>query len=172
MPYYLSNAVMAALVLVGTGAIVLYYGYRARRRSPDKGAKLFQYSRFLGISAIVLGVVLYTWEVMTPLSAEKIVQIERGKSTLPLDINSVIRWESIEAGGQRVTYVYTLAKTPRSFADRLTLISGLRQQITDYFCGDRFYRAALKQHIAFEFIYRFADETSPPVSLAPGECAG
>ena len=168
MPYFFNKTVIAALVLLGVGMLALFYGYRARRSS----AKRFRYAMLLAFTLVGVGALIYAWEVMSPLTAEKIVRIERGKSTLPLDINSMIRWESIEAGGQRVTYVYTLAKSPRSFADRLTLISGLRQQITEYLCADRLYRAALKQQIAFEFVYRFADDTSPPVSLAPGECAG
>jgi hypothetical protein len=170
MPYYLSNTVMAALVLIGAGAIVLAYGYRARRRSPDKKAKLFQYSQLLGISAIALGVVLYAWEVMAPLSAEKIVQIERSKATLPMDINAMVRWESIAPGDKRVTYVYMLSKTPHGYSGRLTLIGGLSREITGYLCADRLYRAAIRQHIAFEFVYKFPDATYPPVTLSPGEC--
>jgi uncharacterized protein YjeT (DUF2065 family) len=171
MPYYLSATVIVALVLVSVGIVALYYGYRARRRSSDKEAKSFHYSRLLGIGSIALGIVLYTWEVMAPLTAEKIVERERSQYTLPMNINDAIRWESIEAGDRRVTYVYLLRKTPRGISERFALIAGLRQQITDYLCGDRLYRAAIKQHISFELIYKFLDETYPPITLSPGECA-
>lgn len=172
MFYYFSTAVIAAFALVSVGIVALYYGYRARRRSSDKNAKFFHYSRLFGIGAVALGIALYTWEVMTPLTAERIVERESSQYTLPMDINAAIRWESIEAAGQRVTYVYTLSKTPRGISERFALIAGLRQQITEYLCADRLYRAALKQQITFEVIYKFLDGTSPPITLSPGECEG
>ena len=156
MPYYLGTTVIAALAMVSIGVIALYFGYwryRGRRSStmlPEKRAKLLQFSRLLGIGAIALGIVTYAWEVMTPLSAEKIVQIERSKAALPMDMSALVRWDSIEAVGQRVTYVYTLRKTPRGISERFALISGLRQQITDYLCEDRLYRAAVERQISFE----------------------
>jgi hypothetical protein len=174
MPYFSATDV-TALVLVCVGLIALYCGYRARHSPtmlPGKKAKLSKYGFGLGLALIGLAIFIYAREIMSPPTAEKIVQRERSQFTLPMEINAMIRWDSIEASGQRVTYVYTLRKTPRGISERFALIAGLRQQITDYICGDRLYRAAIKQHISFELIYKFLDETYPAITLSPGECQG
>jgi len=116
-----------------------------------------------------LAALAYAREVMSPLTAEKIVRAERRKATLPMDIDAITRWESIEAGPQRVIYTYTVRRSPR---DRDALANALRQQITQSVCADKLYREAVKQRIAFEFIYKFADEAYPAISLSPDECVG
>ena len=118
---------------------------------------------------IVLGLGAYGWEIMSPITPEKIVQAERRKATLPMDIDAITRWESIEAAPQRVIYTYTVRRIPR---DRDGLANALRQQITQSVCADQVYRAAVKQHISFEFVYKFTDGTYPAITLSPGECTG
>ncbi|MGH7767866.1 MAG: hypothetical protein ACREQP_10460 [Candidatus Binatia bacterium] len=169
MPY-LSPTDVTVLVLSGAGLIALYWGYRARNSSSmplEKKARVFKYGMLSGLVLLGLAALAYAREVMSPLTADKIVQAERRKVALPIDIDAFTRWESIEASGQRVRYVYTVRRTPRS---RDELADALRQQITRSVCADKLYRAAVKENISFEFIYKFADETYPALSLSPGEC--
>jgi hypothetical protein len=171
MPY-LSPTVIAALVLVSVGVIVLFCGYQARKSSTmtaEKKAKTFKYGRLAGLVMIVLGAFVYAWEVLSPVTPEKIVQAERRRVALPMDIDEITRWESVEAGPQRVIYTYTVRRIPR---DRDGLANALRQQITQSVCADQVYRAAIKQHLSFEFVYKFTDESYPAITLSPGECVG
>jgi hypothetical protein len=171
MPYF-SPSDVASLVLLGLGLIALYSGYSARKSSTmpaEKKTKLFKYGLTAGFVLIGVAVFTYALEFMSPLTAEKIVQAERKKATLPMDIDAVTRWESIEAGPQRVIYRYTVRRSPR---DRDALTNALRQQITQSVCADKLYREAIKQQISFEFYYKFADEAYAPISLSPGECGG
>ncbi|HEY3305409.1 MAG TPA: hypothetical protein VGL70_17950 [Candidatus Binatia bacterium] len=131
--------------------------------------KLFKYGLAAGLVLIAILLFAYAREFIAPLTAEKIVAAEREKAALPMDINPSIRWESIEAGPQRVIYTYTVRGSPR---DREALENALRQQITKFVCAEQLYREAVKNKIAFEFIYKFADETHPALSLSPGECGG
>jgi len=135
--------------------------------APEKKTKIFKCALLSGLVLIGLGIFTYAREVMSPLSPEKIVQAERRKFTLPMDIDAFTRWDAVEASAQRVTYTYTVRKIPR---DRGGLTNALRQQITESACADKLYRDAIKQHIAFEFVYKFADETYPAIALSPGEC--
>jgi hypothetical protein len=169
MPYF-SPTEVAILVLAGVGLIALFWGYRARNSSsmpPEKKARVFKYRMLGGLVLLGLAALAYAREVMSPLTAEKIVLAERRKATLPMDIDAITRWEAIEAGPQRVIYTYTVRRSPR---DRDALANALRQQITQSVCADKLYRAAIKENISFEFIYKFADETFPALSLSPGEC--
>jgi hypothetical protein len=171
MPY-LSPTDVAILVLGGAGLIALYWGYRARNSSsipPEKRTRVFKFGMLCGLVLLGLAALAYAREVMSPLTAEKIVQAERRKATLPMDIDAITRWESIEAGPQRVIYTYTVRRIPR---DRDGLANALRQQITQSVCGDKVYRDAVKQNISFEFVYKFTDESYPAITLSPGECAG
>ena len=171
MPYF-NPTNLAALVLVSLGLISLYTGYRLRNSSTmsaEKKAKAFKYGWLAGLTLIGLGVFTYVREIMSPLTPEKIVQIERGKSTLPIDIDAFTRWESIEASGQSVRYIYTVRKVPR---DRDALADALRRQLTDSVCEEKLYQAAIKEGISFEFVYRFVDETYPAITLSPAECGG
>ena len=88
---------------------------------------------------------------------------------MPIDIDAFTRWESIEANGQGVRYVYTVRKTPR---DRDEFANALRRQITDSVCEEKLYHAAVKEGISFEFVYRFVDEAYPAITLSPAECGG
>lgn len=169
MPYFFNNTILAALALFGAGVVALYYGYR--RRLASVCSMLSRYARAFGIGALALGIALYGWEVLRPLTPERIVENELSKTDLPLNINELLRWETVSASDKRVTYVYIISKTPPTYSERLTLIGGLSQQITEYFCGDRLYRAALRRQIAIEFIYKFADAVSPPITISP-QCAG
>jgi hypothetical protein len=169
MPYF-SPTDVAILVLGGAGLIALYGGFTARKSSrmpPEKKAKVFRYGLLVGSVLIGLGILTYAWEVMSPLTSEKIMRAEHRRVTLPMDIDAITRWESIEAGEHRVTYTYTVRRTPR---DRDGLANALRQQITQSVCADKLYRDAVKQHISFEFVYKFTDESYPAITLSPGEC--
>ena len=161
---------LAALALAGLGLIGIYVGYRARNSStmpPEKKAKVFKYGLLAGLALIGLGLLIYIREAMSPLTPEKIVQIERGKVTLPMDIDAFTRWDAVEASGQGVRYIYTVRKTP---IDRDALANALRRQLTESVCEQQLYQLAAKQHISFEFVYKFADETYPPIALSPAEC--
>jgi hypothetical protein len=169
MPY-VSLTVIAALALVSVGVIVLFCGYQARKSAAmtaEKKVKVFKYGRLIGLVMIVLGVSIYGWEILSPITPEKIVQGERRRVALPMDIDAITRWESVEAASQRVIYTYTVRRIPR---DRDGLANALRQQITQSVCAAEIYRAAVKQHIAFEFVYKFTDESYPAIILSPGEC--
>jgi hypothetical protein len=171
MPY-LSPTHITILALVAAGLIALYSGYRARRSSrmpPEKKARVFQFGMLSGLVLLGLAALAYTREVMSPLTPEEIVEAERRKAALPMDIDAITRWESIEAGPQRVIYTYTVRRSPR---DRDALANALRQQITQSVCADKLYREAVKERIAFEFIYKFADEAHSPITLSPEKCAG
>jgi hypothetical protein len=171
MPY-LSPTDVFILVLAGAGLIALYWGYRARNSSsmpPENRTRVFKFGMLCGGVLLGLAALAYAREVMSPLTAEKIVQAERRKATLPMDIDAITRWESIEAGPQRVIYTYTVRRSPR---DRDGLANALRQQLTQSVCADKLYREAIKEHISFEFIYKFEDETYPAISLSPDECGG
>jgi heme/copper-type cytochrome/quinol oxidase subunit 2 len=171
MPY-LSPTDVTILVLVGAGLIALYWGYRARKSSrmpPEKRTRVFKYGRLAGLVMIVLGLGAYGWEIMSPITPEKIVQAERRRVALPMDIDAITRWDSVEAAPQRVIYTYTVRRIPR---DRDGLANALRQQITQSVCADQVYQAAVKQHISFEFVYKFTDESYPAITLSPGECTG
>jgi hypothetical protein len=171
MPY-LSPTTIATLVLIGLGCLTIYCGYRARGLSTmpsEMKAKVFMCGLLAGLAMIGFGIFTYARDVMSPLTPEKIVQRERSRVTLPMDIDELTRWESIEAGPQRVRYMYTVRKMPR---DREALTNALRQQITQSVCADQVYRDAVKQRIAFEFVYKFPDETYPAITLSPAECEG
>jgi len=169
MPYF-NPTEMVILLLVGVGLIALYVALRARKSSAmpaEKKERLLKYGLLAGAVLIGLGVFLYAWELVSPLTAEKIVQIERKKATLPMDIDAITTWESIEAGPQRVIYTYTVHRAPR---DRDALATALRLQITQSVCADKLYREAVNQNIIFEFIYKFADPADPLITLSPGPC--
>jgi heme/copper-type cytochrome/quinol oxidase subunit 2 len=171
MPYF-SPTDVAILVLVGAGLIALYWGYRARKSSrmpPEKKARVFKYGWLAGLVMIVLGISIYAWEIMSPITPEKIVQAEHRRVTLPMDIDEITRWESVKAAPQRVIYTYTVHRIPR---DQDGLANALRQQITQSVCADQVYRAAIKRNISFEFVYKFTDESYPAITLSPAECAG
>jgi len=171
MPY-ISPTDIVILLLVGGGLVAVYFGFRARNSTTmttEKKAKVFKSGLLAGFVLIGIALLAYAREVMSPLTPEKIVQTERKKATLPMDIDAITRWESIEAGPQRVIYRYTVRRPPR---DRNALANALRQQITQSVCADKLYREAIKQQISFEFYYKFADEAYPPISLSPGECGG
>jgi hypothetical protein len=171
MPY-MSPTVIAALALVSVGVIVLFCGYQARKSATmtaEKKVKVFKYGRLVGLVMIVLGAFIYAWEIMSPITPEKIVQAERRRVALPMDIDAITRWESVEAAPQRVIYTYTVRRIPR---DRDGLGNALRQQITQSVCADEIYRAAIKRNISFEFVYKFKDESYPAITLSPGKCAG
>jgi len=147
---------LAALALAGLGVIGLYVGYRARNSStmsPEKKAKVFKYGLLAGLVLIGFGMLIYIQDAMSPLTPEKIVQIER--------------WDAVEASGQGVRYIYTVRKTP---IDRDALANALRRQLTESVCEQKLYQAAAKQHISFEFVYKFADESYPAIALSPAEC--
>ena len=168
MPSY-DLTTLTAFALAGLGLIGLYVGYRARNSSMslEKKAKVFKYGLLAGLALIGLGLLIYIREAMSPLTPEKIVQIERSKVTLPMDIDAFTRWDAVEASGQGVRYIYTVRKTP---IDRDALANALRRQLTESVCEQKLYQAAAKQNISFEFVYRFADETYPPIALSPAEC--
>jgi uncharacterized protein YjeT (DUF2065 family) len=169
---YVSPTIIAALVLVILGVIVLFGGYQTRKSATmlaEKKAQAFKYGRLAGLVMIVIGIVAYSWEFLSPITPEKIVQAERRRVALPMDIDAITRWESVEAAPQRVIYTYTVRRIPR---DRDGLANALRQQITQSVCADQVYRAAIKQHISFEFVYKFTDESYPAITLSPGECVG
>jgi hypothetical protein len=169
MPY-LSPTDVFILVLVGAGLIALYWGYQARNSSsmpPEKRSRVFKFGILSGLVLLGLAALAYAREIMSPLTAEKIVQAERRKAALPMDIDAITRWESIEAGPRRVIYTYTVRRSPR---DRDGLANALRQQLTQSVCADKLYREAVRQGIVFEFIYKFADEAHPAITLSPGEC--
>jgi hypothetical protein len=169
MPY-LDLTTLAALALAGLGVIGLYVGYRARNSStmsPEKKAKVFKYGLLAGLVLIGFGMLIYIQDAMSPLTPEKIVQIERSKVTLPVDIDAFTRWDAVEASGQGVRYIYTVRKTP---IDRDALANALRRQLTESVCEQKLYQAAAKQHISFEFVYKFADESYPAIALSPAEC--
>jgi hypothetical protein len=171
MPYF-SPTDVAILVLGGAGVIALYGGFTARKASrmpPEKKARVFKYGRLAGVVMIVLGASIYAWKIMSPITPEKIVQAERRRVALPMDIDAITRWESVETAPQRVIYTYTVRRIPR---DRDGLANALRQQITQSVCADQVYRTAVKQHISFEFVYKFKDESYPAIILSPGECVG
>lgn len=168
---YINPIVIAALALVSVGVIVLFCGYQARKSAtmtPEKKARVFKYGLLAGLVMIVLGLGAYGWEIMSPVTPEKIVQAERRRGALPMDIDAITRWESVEAAPQRVIYTYTVRRSPR---DRDGLANALRQQITQSVCADEIYRAAIKQNISFEFVYKFSDETYPAITLSPEKCA-
>jgi hypothetical protein len=171
MPYF-SPTDVAILVLGGAGLIALYGGFTARKSSrmtPEKKARVFKYGLLAGLVMIVLGISIYAWEIMSPITPEKIARAEHRRVTLPMDIDAITRWDSVEAGAQSVSYAYTVRRIPR---DRDGLANALRQQITQSVCADKLYRDAVKQHISFEFVYKFTDETYPAITLSPGECVG
>ena len=171
MPYF-NPSIIVALVLINVGVIVLFCGYQARKSStmrPEKKASAFKYGVLVGLVMIVLGISLYAWELLSPVTPEKIVQAERRRVTLPMDIDAITRWESIEAGAQSVKYTYFVNRIPR---DRDGFKNALRRQITQFVCADKEYRDAIKQNISFEFVYKFADKTYPAITLSPGECVG
>lgn len=161
---------LAAFALAGLGLIGLYVGYSARKSStmpPEKKAKVFKYGLLAGSALIGLALLIYIPEATSPLTPEKIVQIERGKVTLPIDIDAFTRWDAVEASGQGVRYVYTVRKTP---IDRDALAKALRRQLTESVCEQELYLAAIKRNIAFEFVYKFADENYPAIALSPAGC--
>ncbi|OGQ77780.1 MAG: hypothetical protein A3F90_20325 [Deltaproteobacteria bacterium RIFCSPLOWO2_12_FULL_60_19] len=167
---YLNPSDVVILVFLGLGLISLYWGYRARNSSsmsPEKKAKVFKSGCLAGLVLIGLGIFTYIREAMSPLTPEKIVQIERGKVTLPMDIDAFTRWDAVEASERGVRYIYTVRKTPK---DRDALANALRRQLTESVCEQELYQAAAKQHIEFEFVYKFADETYPAITLSPTEC--
>jgi hypothetical protein len=171
MPY-LSPTHITILALVAAGLIALYSGYRARsssRMPPEKKARVSQLGMLSGLVLLGLAALAYAREVMSPLTPQKIVEAERRKAALPMDIDAITRWESIEAGPRRVIYTYTVRRSPR---DRDALANALRQQITRSVCADKLYLEAIRQRIAFEFIYKFADEAHPAISVFPAECDG
>ena len=171
MPYF-NPTYLAALALAGLGLIGVYVGYRARNSltmSPEKKAKVFKYGWLAGLALIGLGIFIYVREAMSPLTPEKIVKIERGKFTLPIDIDAFTRWDAVEASERGVRYIYTVRKTPK---DREALANALRRQLTDSVCEEKLYQAAVKEGISFEFVYRFVDETYPAITLSPAECGG
>ena len=169
MPYF-DLATLAALALAGLGLIGLYFGFRARNSStlsPEKKAQVFKYGCFAGLVLIGLGIFIYVREAMSPLTPEKIVKIERGKFTLPVDIDAFTQWDAVEASERGVRYIYTVRKVPK---DREALAAALRRQLTDSVCEQKLYLDAVALHISFEFIYRFADAASPEITISPAEC--
>jgi hypothetical protein len=162
--------IIVALVLISVGVIVLFCAYQARKspRLPaEKRAKTYRYGLLAGVVAIALGIALYAWEFLSPITAEKIVQVERRRVALPMDIDAITRWESVEAGTNNVRYTYSVKRIPR---DRDGLARALRQQITQSVCADELYRDAIRRNISFEFVYKFTDETYAPINLSPGKC--
>lgn len=136
---------------------------------PEKRAKAFKYGLAVGLAAIGLGIWVYVREAASPLTPERIVEIERGKAALPMDIDAFTRWDTVEASGRGVRYVYTIRATPK---DRDALAKALRRQLTALVCEQELYLTALKQNIAFEWVYKFADENYPAIVLSPAECGG
>ena len=171
MPYF-NPSIIVALVLINVGVIVVFCGYQARKSStmrPEKKARAFKFGVLVGLVMIGVGIFTYAWEIMSPVTPEKIVQAERRRVTLPMDVDAITRWESVDAGAQSVKYTYSVRRIPR---DRDGLANALRQQITQSVCGDKVYRDAIKQNISFEFEYKFSDETYPAITLSPEKCAG
>ena len=169
MPYF-DPTTLAALTLAGLGLIGLYWGYIARRSStmsPEKKAKVFKYGCLAGLALIGLGIFIYVQEAMSPLTPEKIVQIERSKVSLPVDIDAFTRWDAVEATERGVRYIYTVRKTPK---DKEALAAALRRQLTDSVCEQKLYLDAVALHISFKFIYRFADAAYPEITISPAEC--
>lgn len=166
MPYF-SAMEIAALGLVGAGLIIFYFGYKGRNSSSMP--KAFKYGWLAGLAMIGLGMFAFAWEVMSPLTPEKFVQIVRSQVALPAQVDAITQWDAVEASGQRVRYLFSVRKPPR---DRDEFMNVMRRQITSSVCEDKLYRAAIKEHIAVEFIYKFGDESYPVISLSPGECAG
>ena len=170
MPSFDDLTTLAAFALAGLGLIGLYVGYRARSSStmpPEKKAKVFKYGCLAGLALIGLGLSSYIRDAMSPLTPEKIVRIERGKVTLPMDIDAFTRWDAVEASERGVRYIYTVRKTP---IDRDALANALRRQLTESVCEQKLYLAAIEQKISFEFVYKFADESYPAIALSLAKC--